>query len=44
MIAPPNLPHGRTLGVRGQIAAITALVAFGAIGLLHPELIPARCR
>ena len=40
VIAPPNLPQGRMWVVRGQIVAITALVAFGAVGLLHPELIP----
>jgi len=40
VIAPPNLPQGRTWIVRGQIAAIALLVTFGIVGLSHPELIP----
>jgi len=40
VIAPPNLPQGRTWIVRGQIAVVAALVTLGFIGLMHPELVP----
>jgi HD-GYP domain-containing protein (c-di-GMP phosphodiesterase class II) len=41
VIAPPNLAHGGRWVLRAQIVAVTALLAFGAVGLLHPALIPA---
>ena len=44
VFAPPNLPHGRTWVVRGQIVAISVLVAFGCN---RPRCTPSsshRCR
>ncbi len=40
IIAPPNLRGGRKLVLRSQVAVLAVLVAFGAVGLLHPELVP----
>ena len=44
VIAPPNLPQGRTWIVRGQIAAIAVLVTFGCHRAERTPSSSHRCR